>query len=118
MDKVLIQDLHVQAILGVNDWERETLRDICINVTLYTDTHPAARSDDIVDCVDYSQVAKDIRALVQAAHRYTIEALAQDIASLCLNQPGVKKVTVRVEKPAAVPGVRSVGVEIERRRST
>ena len=118
MDKILIQDLHVQAILGVNDWERETLQEIVINVTLFTDTHPAARSDAIADCVDYSQVAMELRALVDAAHRYTVEALAQDIASLCLSRSGVKKVIVRVEKPGAVPGVRSMGVEIERRRST
>jgi 7,8-dihydroneopterin aldolase/epimerase/oxygenase len=114
MDKILIRNLRVQGILGVNDWERTTLREIIVNVTLFTDMHHAARSDDITDCVDYSQVAIEIRALVEEAQRFTVEALAEDISGLCLSKPGVQKVTVRVEKPGAVTGAESVGAEIER----
>ncbi|MCX6034441.1 MAG: dihydroneopterin aldolase [Chloroflexi bacterium] len=114
MDKILIQNLRVQGILGVNDWERTTLREIVVNVTLFTDTSRAAQSDDISNCVDYSQVAKEIRSLVEGARRFTVEALAEDIAVSCLSRPGIRKVTVRVEKPGAVKGAESVGVEIER----
>jgi dihydroneopterin aldolase len=114
MDKVLIQNLRVQGILGVNDWERSTIREIIVNITLFTDTRPAGLSDDIADCIDYSQVAKEIRALVEGARRFTVEALAEDIAGACLSKPGVRKVVVRVEKPGAVKGAESVGVEIER----
>jgi len=114
MDKILINNLRVQGILGVNDWERSTLREILLNVTLFTDTSRSAHSDDISDCVDFSQVAKEIRLMVEAARRFTVEALAEDIAALCLRRPGVQKVIVRVEKPGAVAGAESVGVEIER----
>jgi 7,8-dihydroneopterin aldolase/epimerase/oxygenase len=114
MDKILIQNLRVQGILGVNDWERTTLREIIINVVLFTNTQPAAQSDDIKDCVDYSQVSKGIRSHVESSRRFTVEALTGDIAGLCLSKPGVQKVMVRVEKPGAVIGTESVGVEIER----
>jgi dihydroneopterin aldolase len=114
MDKILIQNLRAQGILGVNDWERTSPREIVINVTLITDTSRAGQTDDINDCVDYSQVAKEIRALVEGARRFTVEALAEDITRLCLGRSGVQKVTVRVEKPGAVKGADSVGVEIER----
>jgi len=115
MDKILIQNLRIQGILGVNTWERTSLRDIVVNVTLHTDTRRAAGSDDISDCVDYSTVAKEIRALVGTARRFTVEALAEDIAGLCLSKPGVQTVTVRVDKPGAVKDAETVGVEIERR---
>lgn len=121
MDKIFIRDLRVRGILGVNDWEREQPREILINVELFTDTRRAAQSDDLADCVDYSLMAQKIRALVApqtagagSAARFTVEALAEDIASLCLSQPKVQKVTVRVEKPGAVEGSASVGVEIIR----
>jgi FolB domain-containing protein len=114
MDKVLIQNLRVQGILGVNDWERTTLREIIINTILFTDTHHAARTDNITECIDYSQIIKEIRALVERSRRFTVEALAEDIAVLCLGKPGVMKVMVRVEKPGAVKDTESVGVEIER----
>jgi dihydroneopterin aldolase len=45
-----------------------------------------------------------------------VEALAADIARLSLDEPGVIKVRVRVEKPGAVRFSQSVGVEIERTR--
>ena len=116
MDKVLIQDLHAQGILGVNDRERNAPREIIINLTLFTASRPASWTDTMTGCVDYSQVAVDIRTLVGAARRFTVEALAEDIADLCLKRPYVRKVTVKVEKPGAVKEARSVGVEIERRR--
>lgn len=114
MDKVFIKDLKVRGILGIHDWERVTPRDIIINVSLYTDTRRAARTDDIVDCVSYSDVARKIRAHAESAARMTVEALANDIAELCLLEPKVRKVVVRVDKPGAVPEAESVGVEVER----
>ena len=114
MDKMLIKNLHLQGIIGVNDREREKPQDILVNVVAFTDTHRAAQTDDLEDCVDYSLLAKEIRALVEVARRFTVEALAEDIANLCLRRPEVQKVTVRVEKPGAVTGAESVGVEIER----
>lgn len=116
MDKVFIKDLKVRGILGIHDWERVTPRDIIINVTLYTDTRRAARTDDIADCVSYSDVARKVRAHAESAARMTVEALANDIAELCLQEPKVRKVIVRVDKPGAVPEAASVGVEVERAR--
>jgi dihydroneopterin aldolase len=43
-----------------------------------------------------------------------VEALAEDIARISLEQPRVRRVRVRVEKPGALRFARSVGVEIER----
>ena len=116
MDKVLIQNMHIRGILGIHDWERVTPREIVISLTLFTDTRKAAASDDIADCVDYSATAKKIRAHAESAARMTVEALANDIARLCLEDPQVKKVSVRVEKPGAVAECASVGVELERAR--
>ena len=56
MDKVIIKNLLVRGIIGVNDWERKRPQDILINITLFTDTRRAAETDDITDCVKYSTV--------------------------------------------------------------
>ena len=48
------------------------------------------------------------------SQRFTIEALAADIVSICLSHSGVKSARVRVEKPGALRFASSVGVEIER----
>jgi dihydroneopterin aldolase len=117
MDKIFISNLLVNAIIGVNNNERETQQGILINVILFADTHPAAQSDDVTKSMDYAVLAKKIRTQVESARRFTVEATAEDIAVLCLSEPIVRKVIVRVEKPEAVKSAESVGVEIERRKT-
>ena len=116
MDKVFIKDLLVRGIIGVNDWERKKAQEILINVTVFTDTSKAGESDDIKDCVDYSALAKKMQAHAESVARLTVEALANDLVKICLEQKGVQKAIVRVEKPGAVRFSKSVGVEVERSR--
>ncbi|MCZ2121148.1 MAG: dihydroneopterin aldolase [Anaerolineales bacterium] len=116
MDKTFIKDLLVRGIIGIRDWEREKLQDILINVAVFSDTRRAAETDDIKYCIDYSALTKKIQAHAETAARLTVEALADDIVKICLQNEMVKKVIVRVEKPTAVRFAKSVGVEIERSR--
>ena len=114
MDKTFIKDLVARGIIGINDWEREKPQEILINITVFSDTRPAAKSDDLADCVDYRALAKKAQSHAETAARFTVEALANDIADICLEQKLVQRVIVRVEKPGAVRFSSSVGVEIER----
>ena len=114
MDQVFITDLVARGIIGINDSEREKPQDIRINIVLFADLNKAGKSDDIQDCVNYRTVAKKALAHAETARKFTVEALAADLARLCLEEPGVIKVRVRVEKPGAVRFAKSVGVEIER----
>ena len=116
MDKVIIKDLLARGIIGINDWERNRPQDILINITIFTDSNRAAETDNIDDCVDYSTISKKVQAHAEGSERLTVEALANDLAKICLKENGVQKVIVRVEKPGAVRFARSVGVEIERSR--
>ena len=116
MDKVIIKNLLARGIIGVNDWERKRTQDILINITLFTNTLRAAKTDDINDSVNYSTVSKKVQAHAETAERLTVEALANDLAEICLEEKDVQKVVVRVEKPGAVRFAESVGVEIERSR--
>ena len=114
MDQVFISDLVARGILGVNEEERVRPREIRINLILFGDLTKAGRSDDIRDTTDYSTLARKVLAHAETAQRFTVEALAADLARICLEEPGVRRVRVRVEKPGAVRFSHSVGVEIER----
>ena len=116
MDKVIIKNLLARGIIGVRDWERKRPQDILINITLFNDTRRASETDDINDCADYSTISKKVQAHAESAGRLTVEALANDLAKLCLEEANVQRVIVRVEKPGAVRFAESVGVEIERSR--
>ena len=116
MDKIFIKNLLARGIIGVNDWERNRPQNIMINITMFADTRRAAQTDSLDDCTNYSTMSKKVLAHAESVNRLTVEALANDLSRICLEQPGVQKVIVRVEKPGAVRFAESVGVEIERSR--
>jgi FolB domain-containing protein len=117
MDKVIIKDLLVRGILGINPDERVNRQDILINLVLWTDMRPAAASDDIEQAVNYRTISKQIIEHVEASSDFLVEKLATDIARIILTEYGVARARVRVEKPGALRFARSVGVEIERDRA-
>ena len=89
MDKIFIKDLLVRGIIGINDWERNATQDILINVTVFTDTRHVGETDDLSDSVNYRTLAKRMQAHTETAGRFTVEALANDLAALCLEEKGV-----------------------------
>ena len=117
MDQIFIKDLLIRGVIGISEREREQAQDILVNVVMNADISVAGSSDDVNDSVNYRTVAKKILAHVEKVQRYTVEALATDIAAMILEDAKVASVRVRVEKPGAVRFSKSVGVEIERSRS-
>ncbi len=116
MDRILISDLLVRCIIGVNDEERREKQDVMINVAISTDLSKAGKSDRLEDAVDYRDIKKRIMKVVESSRFYLAEALAETVARICLEHPAVTEALVRVEKPSALRFTRSVGVEITRKR--
>lgn len=116
MDRILIKDLVVRGILGINPDERVNAQDILINATLFVDTGAAARSDDIADAVNYRTITKRIIRHVEEGEPMLVERLVQEVADICLEDERVERVEVTVEKPGALRHARSVGISIIRSR--
>jgi D-erythro-7,8-dihydroneopterin triphosphate epimerase len=116
-DKIVIEDLLLRTIVGINPDEREKRQDVLINIELHADTRPAGASDDIDDAVNYRTIAKRVIEMVEASSFYLVEKMAAEIATICLSEPRVNAARVRVEKPGALRFARSVGVEIYRTRA-
>ena len=116
MDQIFVKDLVARGIIGINDWEREKPQEILINIVVFADLRNAGATDDLQYSVNYRTISKKALAHAESAKRFTVEALAADLAKICLQENGVLKVRVRVEKPAAARFAQSVGVEIERQR--
>jgi dihydroneopterin aldolase/D-erythro-7,8-dihydroneopterin triphosphate epimerase len=117
VDQILIKNLLVQGILGINPEERTNPQEVLVNVTMWVDLRPAARSDDIADAVNYRTVAKAIIAHIEQGSPMLVERLVTEIAAICLGADGrVVEVEVEVEKPGALRFADSVGVRIHRKR--
>ncbi len=116
MDKIYINKLLVRSIIGINADEREKPQDILISLELFINLSHAGQSDDIAQSINYRAIVKRVMAHTETARRFTVEALAEDIANLCFEYPGVTRVIVRVEKPGAARFAAAVGIEIDRSR--
>ena len=115
-DRILIKDLLLRTIIGINDDERTNRQNVVVNVVLETDTRAAGRSDDIADAVNYRTITKQVIELVEGSQFLLVEKMAHEIARLCLVDERVDRVHVTVEKPAALRFADSVGISIERGR--
>lgn len=115
LDRILIKDLRIPGIIGINPEERVNEQEILVNAVLWADTSPAAASDDIVDAVNYRTVTKALIAHIREGKPMLVERLVQELTDICfVTEPRIKRVEMTVEKPGALRYARSVGISITR----
>jgi dihydroneopterin aldolase len=116
-DRIVLHGIEVEALIGVHEHERLARRPLVVDLDLLCDLHAASRSDDVEDTVDYSALTSRVRERCRETSYRLIEALAGDLADLCLDEPRVRTAIVTVHKHGAVAGVADVAVSLERSRS-
>ena len=116
-DIVFIEDLKVQTVIGVFDWEREIRQTVSVDLEMAFDINKAAASDQIEDTLDYKSVSKRLINFIQDSEFQLVESLAERCAAIILNEFPVQWLRLKLSKPGAVRGSRAVGVIIERQTS-
>ena len=114
MDRIFINALATEAVIGIYDWEREVRQKLEIDLEMWMDLAAAGRSDAIEDTLNYKSVAKRVLAFVEASSFRLVEALASEIARIIVEEFKVARVRVTVHKPGAIRHSRDVGVIVER----
>jgi len=114
MDIVFIHDLKIETVIGIYDWERKIRQTISLDLEMATDISKAAKSDNIDDALSYKTVAKRLIDFVEESEYELVEALAEKICNIVLDEFAVPWVKLTLHKPGAVRGSQSVGVIIER----
>ena len=115
-DKIHIRKLFLRCILGINEEERRKKQDVVIDITLHADLKKACLSDNMDDTVNYKVIKEKAIGVVEGSAHFLVEALAEKVAAVCLENPRVERVDVTVDKPGALRFASSVGVEIVRFR--
>jgi dihydroneopterin aldolase len=115
-DRLELCGLEVACVIGDRPEERGREQRLVVDASLALDLAPAAASDALADTVDYAALADAIRAGLRRARFQMIESAAECVARVCLADPRVRSVRVRVEKPGVIAGLRAAAVAIERGR--
>ena len=114
MDKIFLDELKVDTIIGIWEWERRIRQTVVIDLEMSADIAKAAATDEVVDTLNYKSVAKRIQSFVAESSFQLVETLAERIAAIIREEFDVAWVKVRVNKPGAIRGSKAVGVSIER----
>ena len=114
MDKIFLNELKVDTIIGIWDWERQIRQTVVIDLEMSADIAKAAATDSVEDTLNYKSVAKRLQTFVSESSFQLVETLAERIAGIVRDEFGVQWVRVRVNKPGAIRGSRDVGILIER----
>jgi dihydroneopterin aldolase len=113
-DTIFLQDLKVDTIVGIWDWERKIRQTVSIDLEMGTDIRRAAENDDIESTLNYKLVAKRVQQFVADSEFQLVETMAEKIADVVLQEFDVAWIQVRVSKPGAIRNARNVGVLIRR----
>lgn len=117
MDTIFLEQVKVQTKLGVPEWERMVPQTIILDIEIGYDLSQSCKSDHIADTIDYGAVVARIRETLTEHSFQLVEALAEHVCQLILKEFKALSVKVKVAKPNILPGLKALGVVIERIRS-
>ena len=124
LDCISLSSMSIECIVGVYRHEREEPQPLLIELSLYLDTRPVAAEAGIEGTVDYARIAGEVYFLLQSCRFRMLEHAANVLARYLLAPPTrdihraqIQAVSVRLEKPRALPGQAIPALEVTRRAS-
>ena len=118
MDIIYLNDLRIDTVIGIYDWERQTKQTVILDIQMAADIRKAASSDAIEDTVNYKAVAKRLFSFVGESEFQLVETLAERVCDILLNEFDIPWCRLQLNKQGALRGVRDVGIIIERGEKT
>ncbi|CAM3760787.1 dihydroneopterin aldolase [Parendozoicomonas haliclonae] len=115
MDKVLINDLYVETVIGFYHWEHEEPQPLIIDLELGTDFSDAFVSDDLGDAMNYAEIRRQVKELCQESRFHLLERLAGAIVMHLFSEFPVNDVRLKIRKPHALRDA-VAGIETYRTR--
>ncbi|MFL0804354.1 MAG: dihydroneopterin aldolase [Agarilytica sp.] len=117
MDKIIIEELCIHAIVGILDWERKVPQELVLTVELQTDLSRAAKSQNIDDAIDYALVAARLDDFIVSSKFKLLETLVEQAADMLLTEFVTPWVKIRCVKTQVLKNTKAVGVEVIRTKN-
>jgi len=114
MDLIFIEGFSGQTVIGIHESELHRPQPLVIDLHAGVPHARACDTDRIADTIDYGVVAQRLRRLLVEHRHALLEAFAENIADILIEEFGARWVRVKVVKPRKFDDVAAVGVQIER----
>lgn len=116
MDKILIEGLEANAVIGIHAWERKIRQRLIVDLELHLDLSTPGKSDRIADTISYGDIARQVTTFVEESSFFLIEALAEALADEIFREARISSLIIKVSKPGAVSNAANIAVILERIR--
>ena len=113
---IFIQQLKVETIIGVYDFERKNKQAVFLDIELHYDATQAMASDDLKYALDYHKISQQLHDYIVNSSFQLIETMADKVCDLLLNYSQVEKVKLTINKPNALDQAKNVGICIARKK--
>ncbi len=114
LDLIFIEGFTGQTVIGIHDSELHRPQPVVIDLQAGLLRSRACDTDRIGDTIDYGVVRERLQRLLAEHKVQLLEAFAETIADILIQEFGARWVRVKVVKPRKFDDVQAVGVQIER----
>ena len=118
MNTIFIQDLRIETRIGVYEWEQHLAQPLLVNIEFELPSAKPFSSDKLADTVNYAAIVQRLQALAVEHPHKLLERFSDAVAAIVHGEFGAPWVKVSVAKLAPMPGVKQIGVTIERGTKT
>ncbi|MBT2325990.1 dihydroneopterin aldolase [Variovorax paradoxus] len=115
MDVIFIEGFSGHTVIGIHESELHQPQPLVVDVYAGLRRARACDTDRIGDTIDYGVVRERLQRLLVEHRLQLLEAFAEAVADILIDEFGAGWVRVKVVKPRKFDDVQSVGVQIERR---
>jgi dihydroneopterin aldolase len=115
LDLIFIEGYTGSTVIGIHVSELHQPQPVVIDLVAGVQRARACDTDRIADTIDYGVVRERLHRLLAEHRVQLLEAFAEAIATILLDEFGAAWVRVKVVKPKKFDDVDAVGVMIERR---
>jgi len=115
LDLIFVEGFTGQTVIGIDHGELHAPQPLVIDLVAGVPRALACDTDRIVDTINYASVHARLHRLMAEHRLQLLEAFAEAVANILLDEFAASWVQVRVAKPRKFDDVRGVGVQIERR---
>ncbi len=111
MATIFINDLRVDTVIGLCEWERHVEQSLYFDVAMATDIGSAADGDDLDKTIDYAAVATQVESFVKDQNCLLLETLVQRLMKYLLQHHlAIAEITVTIRKPQAIAKASCAGI--------
>jgi dihydroneopterin aldolase len=114
MDIIFLRELRIDTLIGVYEWEKRVPQTLQLDLEIALPNSRAGQSDKLADALDYAEIIAHIRNVITSRHFNLIEAMAEHIAQILLDDFKAPWVRISVAKLSAIRDCKQVGIRIER----